>query len=59
MSLQLEKMFALLDENSDLIQTIYREIFQTENLDIYQTFAGLFFSLKKSNLKQTFNIQNI
>ena len=51
MSLQLEKMFALLDESSNLIQTIYKEIFQIENLDIYQTFAGLFFSLKKSNLK--------
>jgi hypothetical protein len=51
MSLQLEKMFALLDESSNLIQTIYKEIFQIENLDIYQTIAGKFFSLKKSNLK--------
>jgi hypothetical protein len=44
-------MFALLDENSNLIQTIYKEIFQIENLNIYQAFAGVFFSLKKSNLK--------
>jgi hypothetical protein len=47
MSPQLEKMFALLDESSNLIQTIYKEIFQIENLNIYQTFAGVFFKFRK------------